>query len=557
METAKGSKQRGCKNFIINSKGAKIMLKGKGARKFLTVLLAAITASSILFGCSSKQNSQSNAASGDGKKGGVISIALSSIPKSIDPVKYTGVYEGDIISNVADTLVNYNKDLSKIIPNLAKEWSISSDGKEYTFKLRDDVYFQKGKYQDGRKMTAQDIKYSLERSATKSSMNRLGSLDHVDVLKDNEVKCYLKKADSSFLTVLTDAGNVIVPKEEVEGYGDDFGTNLIGTGPFKLKEWKKNTYAKLERNDKYWGNKANLDGVTFKFITDRNMMVNALKTNEIQIATDVGGEGVKLIQDDSKLSLQKVPGLSVSYIYMNLKNGPTKDKKVREAIYSAIDIDQLVKGVYKNGEADRGYLPVPPGSWGYDEGLKSLIPAYNPEKAKQLLTEAGYPNGFKTELYISNTPARVSMATIAQQYLKKNLNIDVEIKTQEWGTFSDIASKGNAPIYGMSWTWYPDPYFFLNKMFHSSEIGALGNGQGYNNPEVDKLLDEALTVTDQNQRAEKYKAATKLIVQDLPAIWYSNESVVYGVNKKVKDFPVRADNNKRFVGTDFNTYLEK
>lgn len=533
---------------------------GKKSKKLAVFLAVMVVFSSLFFGCSKKNsgdNGEGKQTSENDKYGGVINIALSAVPKTIDPVKYTGVYEGDVITNIADTLVNYNKDLTKIVPNLATEWSVSDDGKVYTFKLRNDVYFQKGKFQDGRKMTANDIKYSLERSAKQSVMKRLAALQKVDVVNDTEVKCYLNNPDAAFLTVLTDAGNVIVPKEEVEGQGDAFGTNLIGTGPFKLVEWKKDSYAKLERNEKYWGAKPYLDGVTFKFITDRNMMVNALRTNEIQIGTDIGGEGVKLVQEDKNLNLQKVPGLHVAYIYMNLLEGPTKDKKVREAMYKAIDIEQLVKGIYQYGEADRAYLPVPPGSWGYDKSLEAMIPKYDPEGAKKLLAEAGYANGFKTELYISNTPARVKMATIVQQFLKQNLNIDVAIKTQEWGTFSDIASKGKAPIYGMSWSWYPDPFFFLNKMFHSSEIGALGNGQGFKNSEVDKLLNDALKVSNQDERAAKYKEATKLIVQDLPAIWYANESVIYGFSNKVKGFVMKADKSKRFVGADFNVYLEK
>lgn len=538
------------------------MFSKKSMKRLALMLSTVMVGSALLIGCGSKKtaNTEQNggkAVSEEQKFGGVVNIALSAIPKSIDPVKYTGVYEGDIISNIADNLVAYNKDLSKIVPQLATEWSVSEDGKVYTFKLRNDVYFQKGKFQDGRQMKAEDVKYSLERSAKESKMKRLAALDRAEVVNDFEVKLYLKKPDASFLTVLTDRGNVIVPKEEVEGQGDAFGTNLIGTGPFKLVEWKKDTYAKLERNEKFWGPKPYLDGVTFKFITDRNMMVNALKTGEIQIGTDIGGEGVKIIESDKNLNLQKVPGLHVAYLYMNLINGPTKDKKVREAIYSAIDLDQLVKGIYQYGEADRAYLPVPPGSWGYDKNLESMIPKYDPAKAKQLLTEAGYPNGFKTEIYISDTPARVKMATIVQQFLKQNLNIDVAIKTSEWGTFSDIASKGNAPIYGMSWTWYPDPFFFLNKMFHSSEIGALGNGQGFNSPAVDKLLNDALVTSNQDERAAKYKEATKLIVEELPAIWYANESVIYGFNNKVKGFVMTADKSKRFVSDDSNVYLEK
>lgn len=536
------------------------MVRKKMIKKLTLVLSMLMIGSALFTGCGGKDNSAASSGgqtSKDDKYGGTITLALSAIAKSIDPAKYTGVYEGDIIANIADGLLDYNTELTELVPKLAKEWSASEDGKVYTFKLRDDAYFQKGKFQDGRKMVAEDVKYSLERSAKESALNRLGCLDRVEVVNDTEVKCYLKQPDASFLTLLTDAGNVIVPKEEVEGHGDKFGTNLVGTGPFSLVEWKNDSYAKLQRHDKYWGEKPYLEGVTFKFVKDQNMMVNALKTNEIQIATDVAGEGIKLIKDDKNLKLEQVPGLHVGYIYMNQVNGPTKDKKVREAIYKAIDIDQLVKGTYLYDEAIRSYLPLPRGSWAYDKELEKLIPAYDPEGAKKLLAEAGYPDGFKAELYLSGSGTGTKVATIAQQYLKENLNIDLSIKTSEWGTFSEIGAKGQAPFYLMSWTWYPDPFFFLNKMFHSSEIGSLGNGQGYNNPEVDKLLDNALLVTDQEERAKLYKEATKKIVEDLPGIWYASSNVNFGFSNKVKDFPVRADKKKVFVGPGFNTYLEK
>lgn len=536
------------------------MPKKKMLKKLTLALSVCMIGSALFTGCGSGKDGSSSSGgetSQNDKYGGTITLALSAIAKNIDPIKYTGIYEGDIIANIADGLIDYNTELTELVPKLATEWSASEDGKVYTFKLRDDVYFQKGKFQDGRKMVAEDVKYSLERSAKESSLNRLECLDHVEVVSDTELKCHLKQADASFLTLLTDSGNVIVPKEEVEGHGDKFSTNLVGTGPFRLVEWKNDSYAKLERNDKYWREKPYLDGVTFKFIKDQNMMVNALKTKEIQIATDVAGEGIKLIKDDKNLRLEQVPGLHVAYIYMNQVKGPTKDKKVREAIYKAIDIEQLVKGTYLYDEAIRSYLPIPRGSWAYDKELEKLIPEYDPEGAKKLLAEAGYPDGFKAELYLSGSGTGVKVATIAQQYLKENLNIELDIKTSEWGTFSEIGAKGDAPFYLMSWTWYPDPFFFLNKMFHSSEIGSLGNGQGYNNPEVDRLLNEALLVTTQEERADLYKEATKKIVEDLPAIWYASSNVNFGFSNEVKDFPVRADKKKLFVGPGFNTYLEK
>ena len=541
----------------------------KNIKKVIALFLVLVFSLTFIAGCGDPDKKGDNTAGDTGSKGakdpttvteedkfgGVLKIALSSTPKNLDPILYTGVYESNIIINICDTLVDYSQDLSEIEPKLATEWTSNEAGTEYTFKLRDDVYFQKGEYQDGRQMTAEDIKYSLERSAKESSVNRLGMLEKVEVINDFEIKAFLNEPNAAFLTALTDAGNSIIPKEEVEGHGDKFGFNLVGTGPFTLEEFKIDQEAILKRNEKYWQKKPYLDGLVISFITDRNQMTNALRTGEIDIATDIGGESVKIVKDDKNLKIQEVPGLHVAYIYMNLIEGPTADKKVREAIIRAVDIDEMVKGIYQYDEADRAYLALPPGSWGYDKSLEDIVPSYDPELAKKLLAEAGYKDGFSLDIYVSDAPDRVKMATILQGYLKENLNIDLNINTAEWGTFSDIASKGKADIYGMSWTWYPDPFFFLNKMFHSSEIGALGNGQGFNNPEVDKLLDDALKITDQDERATLYKEALKLITENYSRINYSNEKTINGFNPSVEGFETRADKKNIFVSDKINVWL--
>jgi peptide/nickel transport system substrate-binding protein len=492
------------------------------------------------------------------KANGKLTIALSQPPKNLDPVKYTGVYEGNIIKNICDTLVDYDKDLKKIIPALAVKWSASGDLKVYTFKLRNNVYFQKGKYQNGRKMTAEDIKYSLERSAKQSVMKRLRVLDHVEIVSPTEVKLHLSEANAAILAILTDAGNSIVPKEEVEGWGDQFGLHLVGTGPFAFQEFRKDDSVTVVRHVKYWGAKPYLAQIVFKFITDINMMANALRTREIDIATDLLGESIGAIKKDPNLVIAEKPGIRVSYISMNLMKGPTKDIRVREAIIRAINIPEMVKGLYTWNEAERAYLALPPGSWGYDKTLEKLIPQYDPAKAKKLLAEAGYPDGFDIELHVSNAPMRVKMATIVQSYLKENLKINVAVKASEWGTFSEIASKGNAGMYAMSWSWYPDPDFFLYQMFHSKQIGSLGNGQGFKNDKVDSLLTAASSSTaDQAKRTQLYKQALAIITKDLARVDYANEKVIYGLNKRVKGFVLSADNTIRFVTGDRNVWVEK
>ena len=160
-------------------------------------------------------------------------------------------------------------------------------------------------------------------------------------------------------------------------------------------------------------------------------------------------------------------------------------------------------------------------------------------------------------LYISNTQARQKMATILQQTLKENLNIDLSINASDWGTFSDAAASGKADMYGMSWTWYPDPYFFLNKLFSTSEVGALGNGAGFSHPDVDDLLTKAFEVTDQSQRADFYKQALKAIVSYDPMLVYASEYVNTGLTKAVQGYEQRADNLVYLVNSEVNVSKSK
>lgn len=495
-----------------------------------------------LAGCSSDDGTTSDAAtSGEQASGGTLVISLPSSPKYLDPILYTGTYESQIINSVCDTLVEYKTDLSEISTSLATEWTISDDGLSYTFTIRDDAKFQPGEYQDGRVVTANDVKYSLERSANESSMNRLSMLDHCNVVSDTQVECVLTSPAASFLTALTDAGNVIVPQEEVEGWGDSFGDHLVGSGPFALEQFAKDQQSDLTRHDGYWGPTPYLDGVTVKVVTDMNQAANALATGEVDMATSLTGEAVQTVKNNTDLTLNQTPGLHVAYVYMNQVNGPTADQRVRKAIIMAVNREDLTKGVYPYGEAVEASLPLPTGSWGYDSSLEADVPSYDPEGAKQLLEEAGYGGGLSLNLYISNTEARLKMATILQQSLKENLGIDLTINPADWGTFSAVAAAGQADLYGMSWTWYPDPYFFLNKLFSSSEVGALGNGAGFSHEEVDDLLAKALEVTDQGARADYYKQALKAIVSYDPMLVYASENVNTGMTGSVQGYVQRSD----------------
>ncbi|ASN04236.1 ABC transporter substrate-binding protein [Virgibacillus necropolis] len=519
-------------------------------RKLFFIFILLSTAF-IISACSSDSKSETGttddtASSEVPKDGGVLDVGLSSNPNTLDPIKYTGAYESQIIRQIGDTLLVYNKDLSGFKPSIATKWEVSEDMKSYTFTLRDDVYFQPGKYQDGRQMTAEDVKFSLERSAKKSALNRLSGVDSIEVTGEFKVTLHLNEPNAALLAMLTDAGNIIIPKEGVEGWGEQFGAHLIGTGPFQLKDWQTDQAVELVRHDKYWGEKPHLDGVTFKIISDPTMMANAIRSGDIDIATDIKGQNRAVIEKDKNLKLLSKSGLSLTYIDLNNIEGPTADPKVREAIYKATNVEKIVKGVNQWGGASVSYMPLPKESWGYSKDLEKLKPEYNPKEAKEILAETDYADGFKTELYVLEK--RSPYAVIFQNQMKENLNIDVEIKVAEWGTLSEIAAKGKAPMYIGGWSWYPDPYFFLNQTFHSDQIGSLGNGRGYSNEKVDKLLDQANTKTvDQDERAKLYQEAIKIAMGDFSRIELDNLDITAAITKNVKGFEVSADGSINIV----------
>lgn len=489
-------------------------------------------------------------------EGGTLKVGLASNIASLDPIGYTSTYESNIMRSVYDTLVKYNQDDSKIVPSLAKSWQISTDGKKYTFNLRTNIYFQKGKYQNGRKVTAADVKYSLERSQNQSAMHRIRDISKINIINNHKVEIILNTPYAAFLPMLTDIGNAIVPKEEVKGWGKKFAMHPVGTGPFTFNKWSADSYVLLKRNTQYWGPKSHLDAVKFSFISDPNTMSNSLASGDIDVGTNLQGPSILTVKKNKNLNYVADRGLQVSYLSFNFKKGPTKNLKVRQAIKLAMDKDALLKGTFKYGGAQVAYLPLPRASWGYDKKLASQNKTtVDIGKAKKLLAQAGYSHGFKSTVYVA--PTRVPIATIFQSQMKK-IGIDISIKSVEWGTFSDTASKGKAPMYIMSWTWYPDPDFFLYQMFDSAQIGALGNGGGYSNKKLDDLLSRATSETNvQSKRKAIYRQALQIINHDIPHVDLFDQDVVYGTSKKVHNFKMSPDGSITITNDEVNVWLSK
>ena len=518
-------------------------------KKILALSLACVMAVGLLAGCGGNGDSGSTNESAGGESG-TLTVSLASSPSKLDPIHYSGSYEGQIINQVCDRLVAYNDTLTEYAPSLATSWTISDDGVTYVFQIRQGVHFQNTEYAKGREMTAEDVAYSLNRSAQHSDNNRLAMLDKAEVTGDWEVTCTLKNPDASFLTALTDAGNSIVAKEEVEGWGEDFGYHLSGTGAFCMDKFELDEQAVLSANPDYWLGAPALQKLVFKFISDPNQAANALQTGAVDLATQLSGEAINTVQNAGNgIELLKTEALKINYVRFNAQKGPTADPLVRKALIEAVDLDAVRTALYQYDEVEAAYLPLPYGSWGYDASLESMVPSYDPEDAKALLEQAGYGDGFEITINVSNSEERKTLATMLQSYWQQ-IGVKANISVNEWGTFSDTVCSGNSDVYAMSWSWYPDPYFFLDKLFSSTETTAIGNGAGYVNEYVEQELSAARQTTDQEERKAHYGNAMKQIMQDYTGIYYANPYELTGINDRVQDFVPRADGQLFFITSD-------
>jgi len=492
-------------------------------------------------------------------EGGTLVVSMLSSPRSLDPAVYTTMYELHVMYNIVGSLFIWDKEYKEFIPNLATDYTVSEDGLSYTVNLRDDVYFQDGKYVKGRKMTAEDVKYSLERSKAESATDRVcrDFFDYVEVVSDTQVILHMTSPAGPFISRLAEIGTAIVPREEVEGWGEDFGNHLVGTGPFTLEEVVTDEKIVLNRNENYWGTKPHVDGIEFRIIADSNQAINAVSTGEVDIAMYLQGEAIKRAQDEGLLL--QTSASSITYVRYNLHHGPTADPKVRQALTMAVDIDAMVSGIYQYGEGTRAYQPLTAYSWAYNTDFNALVPAYDVEGAKALLAEAGYPDGFTMTLYIGSTTYREKMAQMLQYYWAE-IGVTLYIRTStmaEWtASITDSWQADVVNSYGVSWNESPDPYGFLDRFFGTATIHASSNAGGYSDEEIDRLLSQAFSLTGREERTKVYDEIMETVMSDYTGIYYAYECRNWAVSDKVHDAVLRADSQMVVTSPFNNIWIE-
>jgi peptide/nickel transport system substrate-binding protein len=323
----------------------------------------------------------------------------------------------------------------------------------------------------------------------------------------------------------------------VEKWGKDIIQHPVGTGPFMFEEWVQNDHVTLKANPNYWGGKPHLDRIVFRIIPENSVRLLMLRRGEIQILDGINPSDIPSIRQEANLQLFEQPGLTINGVRLPAATKPFDDKRVRQAMNYAVNKDEMNRTLYQ-GVADPMVAPMPQVEW----GVAALPPyAYSPEKARQLLKEAGHPNGFKAVLLSYNNPRGYNpvggkMAVAIQEYLAK-VGVQVDVQTQEWGTFLQTVRSGKWE--GMSLGGYTgdngDPDNFLYNLF-SSETIPVGNTSAYKNTRVDRVLAAARMTPDTAGRTRYYETAQQLIWDDAPWIWVNSVRQVRAGSKKVHNY---------------------
>ena len=482
----------------------------------------------VLFACSQKENQKERIEKEEKK---ILTMAQKAEIKTLDPQKATDSVSRSIIKLINQTLV-YIDNEGNIVPELAQEITKVSP-KETLIKIKNDI-----KFSNGETLTIDDVLFSLERAKASPKMSQdLYMIESFEKVDDRTLKINTLYDAGNLLHKLASGGVAIINKKAFEK--DE--NNIVGTGMFKLKEWVAGEKLVLERNEFFKDSKSNIDTLVVKFVPEANSRMIMLETGEIDLARDLLPLDFKKLSEDTKFTTVEVETPSNMFLGFDLRNELLADKRVRQAIAYAINNEDLVKTVF-NGSASVATSPVPKITTGHNENSNNY--PQNIEKAKQLLAEAGYPNGFNIELFVSEDNQRIDMAVIIQDNLKK-IGINAEIKTFQWAAYVSTIENPNIikPLFIMSWNISnDDPDEVLYPLYHSSQIDAHTNVVFYKNEKFDNLISEARETTDKEKRMKLYEEAQDIIQEDLPhyTLVYPKQNFAYKASIKNIKYNKRA-----------------
>jgi len=456
---------------------------------------------------------------------------------------------------ILENLVIFKPDSMDVEPQLATSWMVSKDGLVWTFKLRKGV-----KFHDGTPFNANAVKVSFERVIHKEHpfykygtwrypALGLGPVKEVQVIDDYTVALKTEKPYAPLVANLALWLCPILSPAAIEKYKEDIGRNPVGTGPFKFVKWVKDDQIVLERNDDYWGKKALLDRIILKSIPEVSARYMALQSGAIDLADDLDPNSVQMAKGNPNLKFIERPSINVGYLALNTQKPILNNKLVRRAIAHAIDKETIVKTIFQ-GLAISAVNPFPPSIWGYNDKIKDY--EYSVQKAKDLLTQAGYPKGFDMELWAmpvsrAYMPEPVKTAELIQAYLAA-VGINAKIVRLEWGAYLDKTSKGEHDMCMLGWLGgNADPDNFLYGLLSADVVKPpAANVAFWDNAEFTRLVKESQILFDKTKRAANYMKAQQIFHEEEPWVPLAHTLTIRIFNNKIHDVPLRPNGLNSF-----------
>lgn len=449
-----------------------------------------------------------------------IVVALSADITSLDPQGHNDTKSETVSFLLFNRLFRLNTDF-EVIPDLAESWEQPSDT-EWVIKIKEGVLFH-----DGTEMTSDDVKFSLERSQQMPKVQQvLSEVESVEVVDKYTVKVTTKSPFAPFLYTLVHAGTSIMPKAYAES-GDDFA-NPVGSGPYKFVEWISGDKVVVEKNENYFDseNMGASSKITFRVIPEGTSRTIALETGEVDAVMELQALDSSKIEENPNLALYEKPSTSIAWFGMNTEKAPFDNIKVRQAVQYAID-KEAVLTVAVDGAGIVAKSVMAPSFLGYKDGPYT----YDPEKAKALLSEAGYPDGFETTIWASGDE-RKRIAEIVQANLME-IGISAKIEMYEWGTYIDMLLAGEEETYVLSWTSNPDPDATLTPHYFSGNVGGM-NFARIVDPKIDEMLKNAREELNKEDRIKLYNDFHDYINEQAPNVPLFVKNIVVGANAKLK-----------------------
>lgn len=506
----------------------------------------------MLIGCAPASQPASPLSGAESAEGGTVTRALTTEPPTLDPHGPPGSGQNVLLPYIFDTLV-FRDENNDYHPFLAESWEVAADGKTITFELRDDVIFH-----DGTPMDAEAVAFTFERFKEKGANNPLAggvlSISEIEIVDDYTIRFHFEEPSSIFFSTISMPYAGIISPTAVDEHGEDIGQHPVGTGPFKLETWEAGISITLARNPDYaWGPPAvgnkeapHIDKAVFKVIPDSSTQLAALQAGEVDVLFVNNPGHLRKLRQDENVETHEATINSLIYLGFNCQQPPFDDVEVRQALAHAVNKQEIVETAL-GGLGEVAHAPLASTLPGYDPSLEQYELGYDPQKAKELLAEAGFTqstdgvwvrDGQRLEgtILTSTRAPNGAIATVLQSQFKA-IGMPVEIEQLDARAVLKTTTQGNYDM--MVWRYGWNDADVLNIYLSSDRIGRT-NRVFYSNERVDELFEQAMHTLDEDKREQLYVEAQKIILEEAPWQPLYMPVDVLAVNKRVGNVVVGA-----------------